>query len=172
MADSERSERERVAYHEAGHAVVCIHERVGLQSVTIAPRAGQAGCRIRRGRPRSSEREPHGGSAVQRRMESYVKIALAGRLAEWIHSKEWNDARAESDLRNAVDLVAWFVAEDAERDRLLGRLQRETEALLRKERVWRGVEALARALLRENTLEPKRAEAIVLGSRHDPSHCR
>ena len=96
-------ERERVAVHEAGHAIVAQVMNVGrVEKVTILSRGGALGVTLV---TQSEDKQLHLKSALQNR----IQMLLAGRAAELI---TYDDASsgAASDLKEASRLALSMVA--------------------------------------------------------------
>jgi cell division protease FtsH len=96
-------ERERVAVHEAGHAIVAQVMNVGrVEKVTILSRGGALGVTLV---TQSEDKQLHLKSELQNR----IQMLLAGRAAELI---TFNDASsgAASDLKEASRLALSMVA--------------------------------------------------------------
>jgi cell division protease FtsH len=96
-------ERERVAVHEAGHAIVAQVMNVGrVEKVTILSRGGALGVTLV---TQSEDKQLHLKSELQNR----IQMLLAGRAAELI---TYNDASsgAASDLKEASRLALSMVA--------------------------------------------------------------
>jgi cell division protease FtsH len=97
------SERERVAVHEAGHAIVAQVLNVGrVEKVTILSRGGALGVTLV---TQSEDKQLHLKSELQNR----IQMLLGGRAAELI---TYNDASsgASSDLKEASKLALSMVA--------------------------------------------------------------
>ena len=162
-ADTDSNELERVAYHEAGHAVVSIHGGRGLRRVSIVPREESLGCCLSRRLPKSFQPHVRVDGRARTILEGEVMTCLAGETAEWMFSGERDPFAAEHDLQAAFSLASHFVGDDHELDAYMEWLAIRTENLLRLDHVWEGVENLARALLDEKTIGARRGRAIVLG---------
>jgi cell division protease FtsH len=96
-------ERERIAVHEAGHAIVAQVLNVGrVEKVTILSRGGALGVTLV---TQSEDKQLHLKSELQNR----IQMLLAGRAAELI---TYNDASsgATSDLKEASKLALSMVA--------------------------------------------------------------
>lgn len=133
------------AYHEAGHCVVAWCLGLRPRRVEIVGNRGIAA---------------HGraGAAAERRtgIEAEIRICLAGPIAQRLakpHS--WRHRHGAEDLWQASKLAARLHADPGEADALIHRLEQETRAMLREERVWSMVTALAARLVADGTLEGK-----------------
>jgi cell division protease FtsH len=97
------SERERIAVHEAGHAIVAQVMNVGrVEKVTILSRGGALGVTLV---TQSDDKQLHLKSELQNR----IQMLLAGRAAELI---TYNDASsgASNDLKEASRLALSMAA--------------------------------------------------------------
>jgi hypothetical protein len=137
-------QRERKAYHEAGHAVAAYRLGVEVRSATILPDHDSAGyvthgdlfC----GHTLGSDR------AV---LERAIKISLAGPLAEARFSPGDLLWGTRGDYDCALGLARYLAGSLGEHE-LLHFLERQTRALL--DCYWGDVERVARALLEQDEL--------------------
>ena len=155
----------RVAYHEAGHAVMHILERVPFQFVTITPDEESRGHTLGCPPPRGLQPDCDTGPRVRSRIESLVRIELAGQVAEQIlrGRKSWNQG-SEHDLGNAVGLLQYLVDVDDNDtlDAYCRLLLLQTRNALREN--WGIVEAVAAALLAEETLSAREVRRLAQGA--------
>jgi hypothetical protein len=138
-----RPRREQTAYHEAGHAVASLHFRFQLETVTIVvnEEENSRGSCLGEGPTLESEDAEgivvlYAGAAAQRRFEPVCDLASAGS----------DDDEADELLRFHPELK-----EDELRER--------AETFIVDH--WAEVEAVANALLAENTLKGEEVEVIV-----------
>jgi cell division protease FtsH len=99
-------EKQRVAYHEAGHALVAcaLPNTHPVHKVSIIPRGvGALGYVLRRP---EEDRYLH----TQSELESHIKVALAGTMAEEIIFREISNG-ATSDLEKANEIARSMVTE-------------------------------------------------------------
>src|SRR5207302_1350118 len=99
-------EKQRVAYHEAGHALVAcaLPNTHPVHKVSIIPRGvGALGYVLRR-----PEEDRY--LLTQSELESHIKVALAGTIAEEICFREISNG-ATSDLEKANDIARSMVTE-------------------------------------------------------------
>jgi cell division protease FtsH len=99
-------EKQRVAYHEAGHALVAcaLPNTHPVHKVSIIPRGvGALGYVLRR-----PEEDRY--LLTQSELESHIKVALAGTMAEEIIFREISNG-ATSDLEKANDIARSMVTE-------------------------------------------------------------
>lgn len=147
--------RDQVAYHEAGHVVaaVVLGERFG--TVTLDHDGGAV-------------QVPEHGRLTRRRALRIIDVALAGNVADEIYrgarprplTGEWS-----GDLWAAKE-ATWCSGMDG-RPRSLGRIVKERRPLvatvLRKN--WPAVQAVARRLLDEGVLTPRKARHTIRRAR-------
>src|SRR6266567_2257192 len=147
----------RTAIHEAGHAVAAIALGRPFRSVTIVPEDGMLGyCSLSRW-PKNFQPEINDDLRTRERLESTIISTLAGEIAErHMCGPSWVDA--EADLHMAVDLASYCVGSNEELEAYLEWLRIRTEALVRRSKL--EIEALAEALLRDKTIQAKRAREI------------
>lgn len=153
---------ERNAYHEAGHAVMCVVYRIPLRKVTVKPR-GETGGVVNMWR-RTWQRDD---------MTLRIIIRCAGLAAESVHYGE-----SPETMSVGGPVMDWFEARDLVEELLtLGRQIEVDEgdvmnfldlmnnqALMMLKRFWPAVEALAVALQNRQTLTGKEATAIIHGA--------
>jgi ATP-dependent Zn protease len=173
--------REKVAYHEAGHAAVGLHVGIDVRSLTIGTsnnsevRFSPIGeiCDLRRARR----------SYRLRRAEEYAMFALGGMTAEVIlqerRHKPVTTSRKRQRLRsrweqevfdeNNMDfetayqyLAAGLKADNtAEVEKHLNRAWKRTREILVEPETWRTVDALARELIAAGTLSEEGVKKLL-----------
>lgn len=150
------------AFHEAGHAVACIHERVALSTVSITPKEGSDGRIIHRHLLSRCPIDSDTSTRNRLRMERMVRMALAGPAAQRRFSpRSIRHYHSADDYKKAVDLVQYFVGSDEELEAYIKLLEVQAESFLNKPGVWDQITALATALLKEGTLPSQRVRSIV-----------
>lgn len=172
------AERERTAYHEAGHALIGRLLNVGtVEKVTILPHSNALGVTLL-----TAEEDRH--LHTERELEARVQMLLGGRAAELV-VYDMASTGASNDLERASSIVYRMVAEFgfssehgpfsvaglaqqlpdaaaqavAEARRLLKALEAKCVAHLESQRSV--LEALAQALLAHETLEGKELDDIL-----------
>ncbi len=143
---------ERIAYHEAGHAIMAVHERLGLRLVSIVPNPGRLefghtqtsmpgavrqkyfdGCGLDREWATRSIREAYGGLEGEEILRA-VRGILPGPDPSYDH-----DLDVIGEMLLAADLMG------DEHEHLTDDLRAETRSILRANEP--AVHAVARALL-------------------------
>jgi hypothetical protein len=169
------------AYHEAGHAVVAALQGFSIARVSIARRGGYGGaCVYRRsarpgsGRADASPRPDRRG--LGRIARAAATVALAGSVAQDAHALHHGfvaldlrtglpfplfSAGAEADARNAWRAARVLSGRPGAQRAFLAEVRTTTEQLLGSREAWSAVRALARALLRDRTVEGAEAERII-----------
>lgn len=143
------SRRKRIAYHEAGHAVVAHYLGIRLGRKGISLVAEQ--CFF----PRHTDNDTIGNC---------VRVALAGaeaqrRLHPKIDVELWEDETDREEVSEALQVAypnRWSLQIKA-----WERLRYQVEALLKEPEVWAAVKAVARELLRQGRLTPAQARKII-----------
>ena len=150
-----------IAYHEAGHAVMCIEERVSVKSVSIVP-YDDSGGRVTHGNVMGNIDPQFDNTKRGRwRMESFVRIALAGPAAQKLFSPtSIRKHHVEDDNRQAIDLLLRYVHSPRQCDAYFKLLEVQTEEKLAMTYVWLQVEAVAKALLECRELSGKEVREI------------
>jgi cell division protease FtsH len=190
-AGMSEQEREVVAYHEAGHAITAMRSRHSdpVQKVTIVPRGRALGVVIR-----LPERDMllHGRA----RLEADLTVAMGGRAAEeLLLGGDMVTSGAESDIEQATKIARamvgrWgmdrglghvtYIGQDGQALASANTMSKVDEAaraivdaayqraigILRTERS--GLDALARRLLADETLDGAEARALVEGATRGP----
>jgi cell division protease FtsH len=96
-------ERRRIAYHEAGHAIIGAHLKVGVvEKVTIIPRGEALGVTLI-----APERDTK--LHLKTALESRIQMLLAGRMAEQLIIGEVSSG-ASSDLKEASKIAYSMVS--------------------------------------------------------------
>ncbi len=150
------------AFHEAGHAVACIYERVQLSTVSIAPTEDSFGHVGHRNILHGCNIEWEDKPSHRLRMERLVRISLAGPAAQHrFRARGYWHYHGKADLKSAFELVQFFVGNEEEGSAYLRLLEIQTRNFLNRPGVWDEITALATALLEETTLTPKRARSVV-----------
>ncbi len=150
--------RRRLAYHEAGHAVVARYLGVELTEVTIERRGRYLG-RVEALVPdpaRHARRRPRLGDAVRQ-----AAICLAGSVAEKrVH--EWVEWRGSSDDRTmALAVLEAATGSLPQTTALMEYAWAVTRDFLHDERAWAAVERVAAALLERGTLRLRELKRLI-----------
>ncbi len=149
------------AYHEAGHALVAICSGARVRSVTIEPEwddgpARYADIQVEWPLDRFTERERH---------EKSVLVALAGPVAEMIHSGEPYHpgfvAEWAADWRLAWEAASALVPSERRRLTYLEQTTAQLDHRLRQADHWAALAAIVDNLLAHETLEGDEVEEIV-----------
>lgn len=131
------------AYHEAGHAVVAIALKKGIERVSIEPnhlRLGQ--CKVKKG--------VHG--PLKDAVETEVLILLGGVGAEARHTGEYAWEGASSDMQHVRALLDSRSTAPRQMNRYQQRLLDKVEHLFDQPGVWTAIERVAAELLRNTTI--------------------
>jgi cell division protease FtsH len=164
-------EKVRIAYHEAGHALIASFFNLGIvEKVTILPRGEALGVTVV-----TPERDK--SLHLKSELEARIKMLLAGRLAELSKCSEISSG-ASSDLKEASKLAFNMVAQlgmsdrgdlfsvealrdfrlepnqdvyVAEANKLLSRLNDECSSMLHQ--MDEALETIARALIEHETID-------------------
>ena len=148
------------AYHEAGHAFIALHVGAQVRSVTIEPDhddgpARHADIQIQWPCDQLTDRELR---------ERLVLVALAGPVAEMIHSgepchpgmvAEWAD-----DWRSAWDAAQPLVPDERQRLAFLEQAVVQLHRVMERDEHWAALAAIVDNLLAFETLEGEDVEEI------------
>lgn len=163
MRAKDRKRMERVAYHEAGHAVASVLLGVGLRSVTIVPDAGRGTLGLCQGTPPGRGFRPDAAvdGRTMRRLQDQVMVLLAGGIAEYEFTRRHNHRGCDHDYRVAADLAGYACGGGKELEFFLGWLGERVRGLLRNRAHWPAVEALAAALMERRTIGGADARRVI-----------
>jgi ATP-dependent Zn protease len=149
------NQRERAAFHEAGHAVVRRYFGMGIKKITIVEDDESYG--------RVSNRPPGDwfrpdieiDGRRRRRIELEIMTGWAGTLAEEMHAgeSEATIAGAREDINQIANLALYASGSEEEAEAYIEWLRLRTLGILRV--MWGEIEAVATALLERETLTGK-----------------
>jgi hypothetical protein len=155
------SERENVAYHEAGHAVAghLVGRRFTRVSI-IADEESHGRCHFAK---IASQWNPEwdSGPRTRHRIESWAISCLGGPVAEELFTGVWDDIGATGDERKTLDLLEYLAISTSELEAYWDWLLERTRAMLWAPRHWRSVEALASELMVTNVVGERKAREII-----------
>jgi hypothetical protein len=161
-----QSQREIMAYHEAGHAVAAIEVgvEIGQEGVSIVPGEGFSG--LTHLLLKISSR-PDFKPADEDRLgaEKLAIASLAGHAAQrkYRPSSVRSD-HGQSDRKNVVDLMSRFAPRDRGRDVYLKWLRIRAEELVANDATWTKIEAVAKALVERDRLSAEEAKEVASGA--------
>ena len=154
------------AYHEAGHAVASVWEGIKLMTVTITPETVTIApdkvvqtlghCEL-----------PPLAVPGEAQIRSYIIASLAGQIAEERKMNKigspWNaiGLRGRHDDEQSVILARQVTRSDREGAAYLRWLHVRCEDMIQQPHIWRGIKAVAAALLKRQTLTGDEATAII-----------
>ena len=149
-----------VAFHEAGHAIVAVAEKIGFRSVTIERtehalgRLLFAALRIPATVETPSQRD---------RLERLVRVILAGRIAQCRHDEKSYEEHTDEEDRRALEMILPRLCERSEPvlDAYLKYL--EADAVDTIDQCWPEVERCAQELLRSRKLSASAVKKILYG---------
>ncbi len=149
------------AYHEAGHAVAARWQGIRVRSATIIPNKDAAGQVFHSNPLHNKDPECDAGTPNRLRAERLIRVSLAGLAAQRRFDRTIKSWHGENDLHRAVNLLSYFTGDGRHLNAYLQLLQIEAEGIFDRPGVWIQVEAVAKALLREKTIGPKRLAQIM-----------
>jgi hypothetical protein len=151
--------RERVAYHEAGHAVMAWAVGSKLRRVDIEKTEGREGQTHDTTLTRNERLDYVVTDRARLKMEGDAQVFLAGRTAEIILNPRSRPYGYRGDYSKAIDLVSCFAANNRVVETHLAYLEARAHAALT--RYWPAVVALALALLAQVTVSGDEAERVI-----------
>ena len=134
------------AYHEAGHAVVAIQLGFQFKHITIIPGDDDSLGHILYEQYTMFLNVGHRSFA--RDLRDYLVSNRAGPIAEERYTGRWNDVGAAGDDEHFLSMLYRMYGD--RRDRHARDLTRQARRLVATH--WRGIECVAQALIREQTL--------------------
>ncbi len=156
----------RIAYHEAGHAVMSVLERLPFRHVTIIPNEDHVGMVEPSDPPKDFRPELETNIRTRLRVEAMIRVRLAGEVAGGIFAgrRSWRlpvTSSSPTDFSLAMDLATCLVEVDDTLSAYLHLLYLQTRDKLRIRWNWIRVEAVAEALLRERNLSSRKVRKIM-----------
>ena len=153
---------ERIAYHEAGHAVAAFLVRRAFRYVTIKPGEDSLGHILFRKfsdsfRP-DIEYDEH---KLRPPLEKVIITGLAGHAAESIYAGRNNWVGSRKDFHNAVDYATYLIGEPKELEAYMKWLLIHTRNKLCHPMHWGAVKALAEELLKQDRIGYRKARKII-----------
>lgn len=136
------------AYHEAGHAVMCLSLGRLIKKVTILPGKSRFGdhrlgaCEMRKGTTKASKNL----------LEDEILILFAGMVAEAQFTGEYCQQGAAQDLMSIKRLLRDRVQTESQFERTSRRLLDKTEHHLRDPRHVKAIEWIAKDLIARTTI--------------------
>lgn len=149
--------RLRTAIHEAGHAVMAfIHGRV-INTLTIRVEGLKKGS--------INYRTIEGDGVDEIKSKEWIQVIMGGAAADIVFQKMFSFG-ALDDVRCAREVAAAFVPESEEFAYVM-RLRVIAEETLAQPRYWGVVQAVAKALLRDETMNGDQVIAVIKSTMGD-----
>jgi ATP-dependent Zn protease len=160
MKQRSSNPRRATAYHEAGHAVMCRHEGVRLNKVTIVSDESTAGSCGHEKLIRGKYPDTDDSDRMRLKIEKRVRIALAGVIAQKLYNpRSFRNYHASADYEAAVDMALHVSGSAKQAEAWLKWLEICTRDTIQAQ--WSIVEGLAEALLKESTLNGEQVQRLV-----------
>ena len=156
------NEREKTAYHEAGHAVMARELRIRILRVTIVPAEDYDGLMVPGTQGRGFRPDIDVTTRTAERVEREIMVRFAGPWAASLYSGK--KPRLEGpDFETSADLALYVASSEEGTNAYLEWLWIRTRDFLKhRPFVWSAVEALAKALLEQGTIGGRKAGAIII----------
>jgi ATP-dependent Zn protease len=152
---------EATAYHEAGHAYLAVERRLPFHHVTIDPSDDYLGHLLRKAWPESFQPDIESTVRTTNRLDAYLFMVQAGRIAEYVRTGRFNNVGARQDAENAVSLGLYLHHDPDVLSAYLQYVDVALKAMLRCPHHWMSVDAIAKALLKSTTLKAAEVRRIV-----------
>jgi hypothetical protein len=152
---------ERTAYHEAGHTVACVYLHIPFKYATIKSGEDFLGRVERYPYPESFHPDIDDSPKIRSRIEKDMMISLAGHAAEMAFSGRHNWSGASYDSHKAGDLALYYAGGEEETSAFYNWMWVRTRAWIRQPLHWIAVIALAKELLKEQTITAKEVRIII-----------
>jgi hypothetical protein len=164
MAKRRLRRNESTAYHEAGHAVVAINQRVAIHHASIVPGVGSLGhCKFADWSPQFAP-DIEVTLGVRDQLERSILVAFAGGEAHFKLTGRRDRVGTESDRLAAIEYGGYVASGPEELSPYLTRLQFRTAQIISVPIVWKQIEAIANALLDSRDLSGRRVRQIARDS--------
>ena len=162
-AEQERNLLERVAYHEAGHAVAAIRFKRSFRHATIVPKGDGLGHVLYAKFHESFRPDVEINRRVEDSLEKCILIAMSGMAAEkrFVGRRNWGGG--EGDMKNAIDM-AGYLYEGEVLGKYLGFMIARADSLMRYSIIWAQVEAVAAALVEHRHLSAPMVRRVCSGT--------
>ncbi len=158
--------QERISYHEAGHAVAAFVMRMRFTHLSIIPDEDSIGhtmtTKLRDFKPDAAR-----SRAGRDRYERYAIVSLAGLVAERLRVGRVRYRTNHPDVVQAFDLCSNMCGSDEETEACVNWLWERTRNLMKCERHWAAVEALAKQLRVKRYIGEREARCIIKGALSD-----
>jgi ATP-dependent Zn protease len=163
------TDAEQVAYHEAGHVVAAYCLKMRFCYVSVDPRdlGGEAGGgKVAVSRSVSdSLRDTDCGDVPRSRVESFIRVLLAGMIGEGLLSGEYDWRENEQDFQVALQLAGHMSGGADEQVAYVTWLWESTKNLLSHGWQKGAVHCLAEALLKDEKIGYRKARATIATAR-------
>jgi len=160
MGQRPSNPRRTTAYHEAGHALMCIMEGVRLTKVTIVSDENVAGSCGYENLFSGKFPEIDNSERVRLKMEKRAKIALAGAISQkLLNPHGFRNYHASADYSAAVKMALRVNGSTKQAEAWLKWLEICTRETIQAR--WSVIQGLAEQLLRVNTLDAEQARKLV-----------
>ena len=158
---------ERVAYHEAGHAVAAFEQGVPFEEVTIIPEGGMSR-HLRRGDFGRTFRPDARAGRGREQIEADIIVTFAGPAAEAKFGGRRNLVAARGDSASAAKLAAQVCTSHEEVVAYVEWLTIRAVKLIAGRPQWKAVQAVAASLLENHEISAVDARKIIKGASGPP----
>lgn len=162
--DKEKREVDRIAYHEAGHAVMRCFEFLKFSYVSITPDGDNAGyVKYHRSVWKNFDPETVARTDLKTidRIENEIVSILAGPIAEKIFGGKYNWEGSEGDRASALKLASYLCGNEKVLNAYWKYMWIRTEESLKALHIWTAVQRLASELLLKKKIRYNEAKEIV-----------
>jgi hypothetical protein len=152
---------EATAYHEAGHAVAAWVMDRPFRYVTIVPMEGTLGHVQHPAWREHVQPDINVDGRTRRLLEKAIFTLLAGVRAEKRLTGRWNNIEANSDFHDADDLASYLWGNPKVLQKYISFMESRVDAMIASDRHWKGIQALAAALLEKRRIGYQEAQEII-----------
>jgi len=152
--------RERISYHEAGHAVAAFLLRMRFTHLSIIPDEDSIGHTMT-SKLRDFQPDVGRSRAGRYRYERYAMVSLAGLVAERMKVGRVRYRTNHPDVVQAFELCSNTCGSEEETQACANWLWERTRNLMKSERHWAAVKALAKELRVRRYIGEREARRII-----------
>lgn len=157
-----KNKLEKIAYHEAGHAVAAYYLKRRFKSVTIIPSEGYLGLlESHKSQFKNFDPECDNSHRTVNRIGTEIMIDFAGGIAEKMAATRYNWRGSSQDWNSAQKLACYNVDSGEQLNAYVNWLWTKSKGMMRHEWVWHAVKMLAKELITHKAISYPKARKII-----------